>query len=371
MSYISSLGERICETALYYPVSDFQGRLNSETVAKEFDALGRKLENMTVDFDIVDDDVIQSAEIIDGFIHIGRAKYKNIIIPEGAYIPESTQKSLNQFIGCGGKILYELSALKPVVEVDGVGLRAMHRKAENAEIFILFNESEECNNHRVSLPSSKGYLIDLESGKLQHLQAENGVLNISLATGETAVILLTDETYDAENKKDFKNRFDITSGFMFRKENELVCNEDGFDNINHSDKAVPVTLGDWSCLLGNSYSGSGVYEAEFTLPTEKIGKEGEIALGDVCYAAQVYLNDKLLGNALVPPYRLKIPAGLLQKENKLKIVVTNTSANWYLHTDYFDKWSIKELSPYFEAELEYAKDSVSGGLYGPVTLYTE
>ena len=94
---------------------------------------------MTVDFDIVDDDVIQSAEIIDGFIHIGRAKYKNIIIPEGAYIPESTQKSLNKFIGCGGKILYELSALKPVVEVDGVGLRAMHRKAENAEIFILFN----------------------------------------------------------------------------------------------------------------------------------------------------------------------------------------------------------------------------------------
>ena len=371
LSYISSLGERICETALYYPVSDFQGRLNSEPVAKEFDALGRKLEDMTVDFDIVDDDVIQSAEIIDGFAHIGRVKYKNIIIPEGAYIPESTQKSLNKFIGCGGKILYELSALKPVVEVDGVGLRAMHRKAENAEIFILFNESEKNNVFCVHLPSSKGYILDLESGKLQHLQAENGVLNISLATGETAVVLLTDETFDAENKKDFKNRFDITSGFMFRKENELVCNEDGFDNINHFDKAVPVTLGDWSCLIGSAYSGSGVYEAEFTLPTEKIGKEGEIALGDVCYAAQVYLNDKLLGNALVPPYRLKIPAGLLQKENKLKIVVTNTSANWYLHTDYFDKWSIKELSPYFEAELEYTKDSVSGGLYGPVTIYTE
>ena len=207
LSYISSLGERICETALYYPVSDFQGRLNAEMVAKEFDSLGRKLEDMTVDFDIVDDDVIQSAEITDGFVHIGRAKYKNIIIPEGAYIPESTQTALNNFIGCGGKVLYELSALKPVVEVDGVGLRAMHRKAENAEIFILFNESEECNNHRVSLPSSKGYLIDLESGKLQHLQAENGVLNISLATGETAVVLLSDETYDAEDKKEFKNFF--------------------------------------------------------------------------------------------------------------------------------------------------------------------
>lgn len=370
LSYISSLGERICETALYYPVSNFQGRLNAENIAKEFETLGRKLEDMTVDFDIVDDDVVQSAEITDGFVHIGKAKYKHIIIPENACIPAATQKALNRFIGCGGIISYKLSDLKPVVEVDGVGLRAMHRKADDSEIFILFNESEECNNHRVSLSSSKGYLIDLESGILQHLQAENGVLNISLATGETAVVLLTDEKYDAENKKVFKSRFDITSGFMFRKGNELVCNEDGFDNINHSDKAVPVTLGDWSCMLGSGFSGSGVYEAEFTLPTEKIGKEGEIALGTVCYAAQVYLNDEPLGNVLVPPYSLKIPSGLLQKENKLKIVVTNTSANWYLHTDYFDKWSIKELSPYFEAELEYAKDSVSGGLYGPVSLYT-
>ena len=71
------------------------------------------------------------------------------------------------------------------------------------------------------------------------------------------------------------------------------------------------------------------------------------------------------------PYRFKIPVGLLDKNNELKIVVTNTSANWYVHTDYFDKWSIKELSPYFEAELDYANDSVSGGLYGPVVLYTE
>ena len=62
---------------------------------------------------------------------------------------------------------------------------------------------------------------------------------------------------------------------------------------------------------------------------------------------------------------------LAKKENELKIVVTNTSANWYVNTDYFDEWKTEELSPYFDTELEYAKDSVSGGLYGPVVLYTE
>ncbi len=372
LSYISSLGERICETALYYPVSDFQGRLNTESVAKEFDSLGRKLEDMTVDFDIVDDDVIQTAEITDnGCMHIGKAEYKHIIFPYGAHIPGATQKALNRFIRCGGTVTYDLSDLKPVVQIDGNGLRAMHRKTANEDIFILFNESKEKCEYNVLLPSSNGYLLDLMNGTLQYLHTENGILKLNPGIGETAIVLLTDESYDAENIKNFKYRFNIPDDFMIRKDVELVCGENGFDNINHFNKAVSVNFGDWSCLIGKDYSGSCVYETTFTLPEEKTGKEGEISLGDVHFAASIYLNDRFLGTSLMSPYSLKIPAGLLDKENELKIVVTNTSANWYLHTGYFDKWSTEELSPYLKAELEYAKDSVSGGLYGPVVIYTE
>ena len=135
------------------------------------------------------------------------------------------------------------------------------------------------------------------------------------------------------------------------------------------DGFVSVSLGDWRNLIGSAYSGSGVYETTFTLSAEKAGKEGEIDLGDVRFAAQVYLNGYSLGATLMPPYRLKIPCGLLEKNNKLKIIVTNTSANWYDHTDYFDKWNIQKISPYFEAELNYANDFVSGGLYGHVMLF--
>ncbi|MBR4858377.1 MAG: beta galactosidase jelly roll domain-containing protein [Clostridia bacterium] len=372
LSYVSSLGKRVCETALYYPVSDFQGRLNAETVSKEFDFLGRKLEDMTADFDIVDDDVIQTAEITEnGRMLIGSAEYKHIIIPCCAYLPDKTKNSLDKFIKHGGRVSYGLSDVNPVIEADGKGLRAMHRITESSKIFILFNETEENGKYSVHLPSANGYLLDLMNGTLQNLQTENGVLNLSLAIGETAVVLLTDEIYVSENPKEYKTEFDISDGFVFRKETELICNENGFDNINHSDKSAPISLGDWSCLIGSAYSGSGIYETTFRLPDEKAGKEGIISLGDVRFSASVFLNEHYLGTVLAPPYRLKIPEGLLGSENKLKIVVTNTSANWYLHTDYFDKWSIKELSPYFETELDYAKDSVSGGLYGPVVLYTE
>ncbi len=372
LSYLSTLGKRVCETGLYYPVSDFQGGLKADVMAKTFDILGRALEDMTVDFDIVDDDVIQASERADnGYIRIGNANYRNIIIPEGAFVPPQTQTVLDRFIKGGGRVSHNLSDLKLVINIEGMGLRAMHRKAENAELFFLFHECGESKNYRIHLPSSSGYLLDLETGNLQCFEADNEFLNLSLAIGETAVIMLTDEDFDAECKKVFSCKTDISDGFLLRKETELSYGENGFEAIAHFEKSAPVNLGDWANIIGEDYSGSAVYEKAFTLPADKIGAEGEIDLGEVHYAAEVYLNGHDLGTALTSPYRLKIPANVLAENNDLLIVVTNTSANLYVHTDYFDKWKTEELSPYFEAELEFAKDLVSGGLYGPVTLYTE
>ena len=143
LSYISSLGERICETALYYPVCDFQGRLNAENVADSFDKLGRALEDKTVDFDIVDDDIIQSAENKDGYICIGNAKYRHIIIPENAFIPPKTQTALNEFVKNGGKISFDIADANPVIQVNNPGLRAMKRKTDNAELLCVFRENGE------------------------------------------------------------------------------------------------------------------------------------------------------------------------------------------------------------------------------------
>lgn len=369
LSYASSLGERVSDTGLYYPVCDFQGGLKADAVSEIFDTLGRSLEDNMIDFDIVDDDAIQNSwGADDGCICIGSASYRHIIIPEGAFIPQNSQKVLNRFIKGGGKVSYSPSGLTPSVTAEGKGLRAMHRKTENGDLFFLFREKGENGDYRIHLPASDCYLLDLMSGAVLHREVENGVLKLSLAPGETAVILLTEDALCAENKKEFGEKIDISKEFLFRKELELVFNENGFGKALHSEKPVSVNLGDWEELVGGAYSGSCVYEAEFTLPDEKTGKEGEIDLGAVHFAASVILNGQALGAALMPPYRLKIPSGILQKNNKLKITVTNTSGNLYIHTDYFDSLKTDELSPYFDTEKEYAKDFVSGGLYGPVTV---
>ena len=371
LSYVSSLGKRVCETALYYPVSDFQGHLNADATAKEFDTIGRALEDRIVDFDIADDDVIQEAEIHNGCMRIGNAEYKNIIIPKDSFIPDATQKVLNSFVECGGRVSHEIENLNPVIETNGNGLRAMYRKTENEEIYCLFRESGENADYKIHLPSTDGYLLDLQNGEVQKLCTRNGICNISLAVGETAVILLTDEEIPAQHKKEFSTESVIINNFNFSRKTELVCNENGFENIEHSENYVPVTPGDWADIVGKAYSGSCVYETTFTLSDDKVGKAGKLDLGDVHYAASVYINGRFTGTVLTTPYTLMIPQGILEKNNTLRIVVTNTSANWYVHTTYFDKWKTEELSPYFEPELKYAKDFVSGGLYRSVVLYTE
>ena len=96
-----------------------------------------------------------------------------------------------------------------------------------------------------------------------------------------------------------------------------------------------------------------------------------IDLGSVCYSASVTLNDHPLGTVLAPPYRLSIPKGLLREENTLEITVTNTPANQFVHTGFFDRWTIPQISPYFERTRTMARDSVAGGLYGPVRITLE
>lgn len=371
LSYISSIGKRICETGLYYPIRNFVGGTQADAAAAAFDILGRALEEQIVDFDIVDDDVLQAATGADsGCLRIGSAVYRHIILPENADLPPETKEILQRFTAAGGKVSHKLCGLRPVLPVEGSGLRAMHRRAENGEIFCLFREGGKDGTYRIHLPAESGYLLDLAGGAPQRFRAENGILELTLAVGETAVILLGSDAFAAEANPEFSRSIPLSGEFCFRKELSLTADENGWKTVAHADRAVSVCLGDWAGTVGEAYSGSCIYEKTFSLPTGLQGKAGAIDLGDVRFAAEVSLNGISLGSVLAPPYRLRIPAGLLAAENHLEIRVTNTPANWYVHTDYFDQWTASELSPYFAGELEYAKDSVSGGLYGPVTLYT-
>ena len=91
-------------------------------------------------------------------------------------------------------------------------------------------------------------------------------------------------------------------------------------------------------------------------------------LGEVKYTCEVTLNGHPLGVKVMPPYRYDLPAGLMKEQNQLSIRVSNTAGNEYLHTRTFDKWAPWQLSTYHQKQLEFCKDTLDSGLYGPVRL---
>lgn len=68
------------------------------------------------------------------------------------------------------------------------------------------------------------------------------------------------------------------------------------------------------------------------------------------------------------PYTYEIDTTTLNECNTLEIRVSNTSANEYLHTKTFDKWQKWQVGPYHDIQNEFHKNSLQGGLYGPVKI---
>ena len=366
LSYISTIGKRVCDVALYYPVNDFWGGVRAAELADEFDSLGRALEAKAIDFDILDDDVIAASDAIDdGLIRMGIASYRRVVIPKSAFIPEETKALLDRFVKGGGEVYYSADGVEPEVKIlAGLGkTRAMKRTLENGELILLFNEDTEKKEIKVAVEGDKAYRIDIDNGRIFSLKFTNGQISVALGSGETSAILLTNEEIECEAPFEEKSASEL-SAFTFRRTNAFIIGEKDFETPDIKEEAKPIELGDWSERVGKEFSGSGIYETSFKKPRAP----ALLDLGDVRYTAEVFLNGKSLGVKVMPPYRYELPEELLEDENRLEIRVSNTAANQYQYTKVFDKWGSWQLTPYHERELLFDRDSLASGLFGPVRI---
>lgn len=85
------------------------------------------------------------------------------------------------------------------------------------------------------------------------------------------------------------------------------------------------------------YSGRAMYRKEFTLDRTYCapGVWLTLDLGKVCYNAEVWLNGRLVGTRVWPPYRVDVTEFVRPGKNELTIVVANLLAN-RMHWDIFD-----------------------------------
>ena len=367
LSYVSTIGDRVSDVALYYPVNDFWGVVNAPLLADEFESLGRALEAKGIDFDIFDDDVIAASDAIDeGVIRMGIASYRKVVIPSSAYIPEKTKALLERFTRGGGKVFYSADGIEAEVKIlEGLGkTRTMKRKLDNGDLILIFNEDVVKKNVKVAVNGEKAYFVNISSGKVFALDVINGAVTLSLELGEAGAILLTSENIECENPAELSNAEEL-SGFTFRRTNAFVIGEKELESHDITEKAEPIELGCWADRVGVDFSGSGIYETSFKKPCSP----AVLDLGDVRYTTEVFLNGTSLGVQVMKPYRYELPEELIKEDNKLEIRVTNTPGNQYQFTKVFDKWGKWQMTPYAERQMLFDRDTLDSGLYGPVKLF--
>lgn len=377
LSYLSSLGERIADVALYMPVCDFAAGVDSEGIGQQFESLGQKMEDARILFDIADDKVFATIE--DGKVKMGVAAYSTVVVPPCKFMPESTKAQLNKLVDQGGKVLVceEISGLngmvlsdvadiaEPMITLNGDTdmIRLCIRKAENGTLLMLFNESTEEKTFS-AMVDKKTFVIDVENGKVLDPKTEKGQLSLVLPCGKMA-FLWQGEELPAEAEEVYQDEMELKD-FTFRRANRTVIGYMQYETEHFEEEPKPITLGDWSDVVGIGYSGSGIYSTTFKMPK----KEGKIVLdlGEVHATCEVFVNGASLGVCGMAPYRYEISANMLREENLLEIRVSNTFANEYLRTDSFDKWQSWQKGPYLNRSNVFHKDSLKSGLYGPVKL---
>lgn len=366
LSYVMTRGERVTKTALYYPINNFWADVSDSTAADEFDALGFAMERIGVDFDIVDDDVILASETTaEGAISLGYARYEEIVIPRSAILTDNVRAALEKFEKGGGRIIYSANdATKTVKLLSGDGdIVASKRVGKDGRIICLFNQSTEKKSVKIEESGSLAYLINITDGKIYALDFEDGSITISLESGESAAVYITEAPIPTDEQASTNEQIYLTD-FNFKRKISFTYGDMLAHNEEIDEAPRKGELGNWASAVGKEFSGTCSYITSFAgVKTDAI-----LDLGDVRHTAEVLLNGISLGVKIMKPYVFNIKKEFLKEENELEIRVTNTVGNQQHYSKSFNKWQPWQLTSYSEKQNVYDEDSLDSGLYGPITL---
>ena len=148
---------------------------------------------------------------------------------------------------------------------------------------------------------------------------------------------------------------------------QVICTGEDFLWQKISRPLVPL-VGDWQQIAGKSFSGEISYIYDFEL--ENIGPL-LLRLGKVHYAAEVFLNGKLAGQKLFPPFDFYLKKYLKRGRNHLEIKVSNTLANLLSSEEIRTLWQERGvlLSPYEKRQQDHEKESCVSGLPEKARLF--
>ena len=127
---------------------------------------------------------------------------------------------------------------------------------------------------------------------------------------------------------------------------------------------------EWKNLNIDWYSGRGVYQKNMNIPADYLNTDTRlfIDLGEVNYAAEVWVNDKLVSFHPWAPFKTEITNDVSEGQNEITIVVANLLVNrarWNILDENIDnsyaRW-------WHDGTIMREPDKLTSGLIGPVKV---
>ncbi len=353
LSHILQSSSAEIHTALYYPLRTIcaGGALCAEAKAS-YEQLGEQLEAAGIDFDIIDEDFVQSATL-DGSTLVGEhVRYENVFVPiAGMELPaviEKMSRTGKAKLPCIGRTNPKLLARKLIL-------------SDGEEAYFIANTDGVTMDDTVTISSAKAlYTVNLSDGELYipEYTAKDGEIRlpVRLLKGEGMMLYLTDAPVEAKKAPVLFPVCEITDFTSFVSRRYTIQN--GPHNEFFTDGEKTSGLAPWDA----HFSGEVTYTT--VLPTLPNG-EYVLDLGKVHHIAKVYVNGEKIGEATMPPYRLSLPA----HSRELQIVVSNTAANVTRDDPFFAESDPADVGPYHGFMSVDEHKAPAGGLIGPVIIY--
>ena len=359
----------IAESALFMPMRDiWPWDQKARTAAERFEKVGNELERFGCDIDVVDEDAILAAEIKEGALCVGDAKYKVVYLQDDSVtLIDTVSKKLEEFRKAGGIVTVCTGDyfVEPIVIAD-CDIRATRRQTAEGVLYYVTNEAFDAKTGTVTFPletAEKAIQINAMTGDRSVVSVAPYAYDMPLG-GE--VILLFPEKAVTENVsvKAVKKNTLTLSDFEYRRLRRVKITPDkGFISEYFDEPWKPIALGDWQEVMGKDFSGDVEYRTTFK--AEK-SSGAVLNLGKVLNSCEVFLNGEPLGSQIFTPMTFPLPK--LKEENELVIRVSNTLANEYVYYD-FGEWIADYEPGYMEVlQKNFNQESLCSGLLGPVIV---
>jgi hypothetical protein len=258
-----------------------------------------------------------------------------------------------------------------------VPLRYLHRHTDGKEIYFVANPSPAavhatCKFRSTGLPQWWNPLT-AEIRDLPQYTSADGITSIPLDLGPVASGFVVFDTQPKPVSPSTKKASDAVTY------SEVTTVQGPWDvhfdpAWGGPDHVVFNSLDDWSHRGEpgiRGYSGKATYTGTFAVPSDLLQHDRTtfISLGDVKAIASVQVNGVDMGVAWCPPWRVRVPAGILKPRNQIQITVANLWINRLITDSWLPKAS--RLAKTTWNPFKPTDALQPSGLLGPVALEFE